>query len=108
MSGFDAILLVFDDKQVRQMRDQFVLDLNAKIEEEKVFVAKMSKEAGVHVPRMMTPDKYGELVRLVGMTKNAFQVNALSRLALRECIIPTWQEVEEVGEYEMNKALRGE
>lgn len=107
MSGFDSILLVFDDKQVRQMRDQFVVDLNAKVEEEKAFVLKKSKETGVHVPRMMTPEKYGELIRLAGMTKNAFQIEALSRLVFRECIIPTWKDVEEIGEFEMNKTLRG-
>lgn len=113
-----GILAIFDQKQLAQLKDGFMKDLAEKIQEEKAFCAKMKKDLGASVKEdipgdkineilsgLMTPDKYNEVVRLLGMCGNAMHIEALRRFVLVNCVMPEWQDIERVANAELTKAV---
>jgi len=114
----NGILAIFDQKQLAQLKDGFVKDLQAKIQEEKAFCAKMKRELNASVKEdippdkvneilsgLMTPDKYSEVIRLLGMAGNACHVEALRRFVLVNCVIPEFEDVERVANEMLTKAV---
>lgn len=112
-----GILQIFDQKHLAQLKDGFVQELNGKIEEEKIFCAKMKKQLGASVKTeipsdrinevldgLMTPAKYGEVIRLLGMCGNACQIEALRKFVLINCVMPEFSDIEMVANEMLTKA----
>jgi hypothetical protein len=94
------VLSIFDDKQVKMMKDDFIKDFNAMCNYEK----RWAWEHGV--PRVMDTTRHNEVMLLVAKCGNAYQVEALKRLVLRDFVIPTWDDVERNANTDMTKDLK--
>jgi len=96
------ILAIFDEKVVRAQKDSFMLEFTAKCEEERAFCAQQRKRIaeglkpqGLLEP-VMTPALHHEVAVLVSKCANAYHVESLRRFVLRDCVIPTWPDVDKM------------
>jgi hypothetical protein len=105
------ILSLFDDQAVSKERDTFMLELGAKCEEERVFCQKQRqrvsqglKPEGALEP-VMTPTLHHEVEELVKKCRTAYHIESLRRYVLRDCIVPTQKEVDELADRLLTDAL---
>jgi hypothetical protein len=100
MGNFLSILSTFDKDQVEQMRKDFVNKLVIMSQKEKEFCAENK------VPPLMDNDKKNELMRLLDKCGTTYHIEALRRLVLVECIIPTQEQVEELANSLLTEACK--
>jgi hypothetical protein len=105
------VLAIFDEKMVRNQKDNFLLAFQAKCEEERAFCAEQRrrmalglKAEGLPEP-VMTPARYHDVEVLLARCGNAYHVEALQRFVLRDCIIPVWSDVETMANRLMTEQL---
>jgi ribulose bisphosphate carboxylase small subunit len=94
-----SVLAIFDEKQVQMLKEGFKKDFHAKCAEEKKYCWEKGQE------RLMTSANYSEVLALLEKCKNACQVEAMNRLVLVDHIIPTWADIERVGNELLTKKL---
>jgi len=92
------LLSIFDEKQVHLMKDGFLGEFEAKCVESR----RRCAETGL-VDRL--DQDHRDVLRLLQMCGNAYHVEALRRLVLRDQMVPKWNHVEELANRLMTEAL---
>jgi hypothetical protein len=98
MGGFDAILGIFDERQVRQMADTFKGEWEAKCFEKR----RWCMDRGLD--EQLDKD-HKEVLRLLGMCGNAYLIDALREFVFVEEVVPQWKHIEEVANAKLTKVL---
>jgi hypothetical protein len=92
------ILGIFDEKQVKQMAETFEGEFTAKCVEKR----RWCLDNGL--AEQLDKD-HAEVLKLLRMCGNAFHVEALRRLVLRDQAVPKWHHVEMLSNELMTEAL---
>lgn len=92
------ILAIFDEKQVKTMKEAFRGEFEA------VCVEKRRWCLDHGLAERLDLD-HREVLRLLDMCGNAYAVEALRRFVMRDQTVPTWHHVEEMANRLMTEAL---
>jgi hypothetical protein len=96
--GFEAILGIFDERQVRQMADAFKGEWEAKCLEKRRWCVDHGKDVQLDTD-------YREVLRLLSLCANAYQIAALRELVFIEEVVPLWNHVEAAANAQLTRAL---
>jgi hypothetical protein len=86
-----SVLAIYDEAQVRAMKETFKKDFDNKCLEDKKLCWENNRVSN------MTPESYRQILTLLEKCGHACQVEAMNRLVLRDNIVPIWADVEALG-----------
>lgn len=92
------LLSIFEEKQVRIMGEAFLGEFEAKCLENR----RRCTETGL-ADRL--DQDHRDVLKLLSLCGNAYHVEALRRLVLRDQMVPKWNHVEELANRLMTEAL---
>jgi len=85
---------------MEQMRKDFINKLVIMSQKEKEFCAKNK------VPPLMDDAKRSEINRLLSKCGTTYHIEAMRRLILVECLIPTWEQIDSLASNLMTEAFK--